>query len=54
MTELTRGNYFSTKEENYHRADGRLEVWRGFSVTVSVYNKQLYLQVDPVSRVLRD
>lgn len=39
---------------NRYKAEGKLNVWRGFDVTVSVYNKCLYLQVDPCSRVLKD
>lgn len=37
-----------------NRVEGRLNVWRGLNITVTVLNKSLYLQVDPCSRVLRD
>jgi hypothetical protein len=54
MVELYPGSYFSCDTINKNKAEGRLNVWRGFDVTVTVYNKILYLQVDPCSRVLRD
>ena len=54
MIELSPGNYYNTDTLNDNQADGMLSVWRGFNITVSIYNKSLYLQIDPCSRVLRD
>lgn len=54
MVELVRGCYFDKDSINDNKTDGKLNVWRGNNTTVAVYNKKLYLQVDPCSRVLRD
>ena len=54
MVELSQGSYYNKDSIGKDKAEGRLSVWRGFGVTVSVFNKKLYLQVDPCSRVLRD
>lgn len=54
MIELYPGSYFSSDFINLHKAEGRLNVWRGFDITVSAYNKRLFLQIDPCSRVLRE
>jgi predicted HNH restriction endonuclease len=39
MIELYPGSYFSCDTINKNKAEGRLNVWRGFDVTVTVYNK---------------
>ena len=54
MIELSPGSYYNKESIGKDKADGRLSVWRGFGITVSVFNKKLFLQVDPCSRVLRD
>ena len=54
MVELYPGSYYNKKEINMNKADGRLTVWRGYDITVSIFNKKMYLQIDPCSRVLSD
>ena len=54
MIELSPGNYYDKDTIGQDKAEGRLSVWRGYSITVTTYNKKLFIQVDPCSRVLRD
>ena len=54
MVELIPGSYFHKDTINENKTEGKLNVWRGHMATVAVFNKKLYLQVDPCSRVLRD
>ena len=54
MIELSRGSYYDKNKIGYDKAEGWLSVWRGYSITVTTYNKKLFIQVDPCSRVLRD
>lgn len=53
MVELTPGSYYERESINNNKVEGKLNVWRGFDITVATYNKKIYLQVDPCSRVLR-
>ena len=53
MVELTPGSYYDPHTINENKASGGLNVMRGFDITVSVFNKKLFLQVDPCSRILR-
>ena len=53
MVELSPGSYYDKAVVNDNRVEGNLNVWRGHNITVTVYNRKLYLQVDPCSRVLR-
>ena len=53
MVELSRGVFFRRDEVGSNEEKGiGLSVWRGYRVTVVPNNGQLYLQVDPISRVL--
>jgi hypothetical protein len=54
LVELSSGSYYNKDTINDNKADGRLNVWRGFNVTVTIYNRKLFLQVDPCSRVIRE
>jgi len=54
MIELIPGSYFHPDLINSNKVEGKLNVWRGFDITVSAYNKTLFLQIDPCSRVLRE
>lgn len=54
MVELYPGSYYSKDNINENKTGNGLSVWRGFDITVTTYNKKLYLQVDPCSRVLRE
>ena len=54
LVELYPGSYFKNTPNNIFEAQGNLSVWRGFDLTIPVYNQKLYIQIDPCSRVLKD
>ena len=52
--ELDRGRYYSSEEfEMDQIKEAGLSVWRGYQVTVTPVNANLFLKVDVCSRVLR-
>jgi hypothetical protein len=53
MVELSPGSYFSQDKSCKFKAEGGINVWRGYAITVAYYNKKLFLQVDPCSRIVR-
>lgn len=54
MVELYPGSYYNKTTINDNKTDAKLSVWRGYDLTVSIYNNKMFLQIDPCSRVLRE
>lgn len=53
MIEVNRGTYHKAESVGENASKGMgLSVWRGFKITCVPNNGKIFLQVDPVSRVL--